>query len=300
MSNANTCSSRGLTATLISFTTVFLGVAVGLSVSATETAPSESQANILSIGGSVTEIVYALNQQHRLIARDTTSVFPPEATGLQDVGYMRALSAEGVLSIAPELIISEDGAGPPETIELLEGASIPFITIPDEYSAEGVVAKILAIGRALDVEGEAAALAAEVTTKLAHAQGRADAHKGPPKRVLFILSMQGGRVLASGTNTAADGIIRMAGAENAVSEFTGYKPMTDEAITAAAPDVILMMTRGGNHSVASEELLALPAISTTPAAAARAVVRMDGLFLLGFGPRTAQAVLNLNSALYGG
>lgn len=263
-------------------------------------AGENTQPDLLSLGGSVTEIVYALGQQHRLVARDTTSVFPPEAADLPDVGYLRALSAEGVLSVSPALIISEEGAGPPETIELLETASVPFVTVPETYTAQGVVDKILAVGKALDVEPKAQELAHNVGRKLDAAAQRAATQSGTPKRVLFILSTNGGRILASGTGTAADGIIKMAGAVNALVEFEGYKPVTDEAVSAAAPDVILMMDRRGDHATSNEELLALPAITTTPAAKTQSVVRMDGLYLLGFGPRTAQAVTDLNTALYGG
>ena len=87
---------------------------------------------------------------------------------------------------------------------------------------------------------------------------------------------------------------------NVAEAFDGYKPMTDEAVLSAAPDLILMMDRGGDHAILNAELWAMPAIAPTPAAAARRVVRMDGLYLLGFGPRTGQAALDLHAALYGG
>lgn len=270
-------------------------------VSLAPTWGSAEEQNVVSIGGSVTEIVYALGQGDRLIARDTTSSFPAEVEALPDVGYMRALSPEGVLAVSPGLIISEDGAGPPETIAVLEGADIPFITVPDEYSRAGIVAKVYAVGDALDVEDAAATLAAELDDKLRAAEELADAQAGDtPKRVLFILSTQGGRIMASGQNTAAHGIIEMAGAQNVITEFEGYKPLSDEAISAAAPDVILMMDRDGDHSAANDKLFAMPAISGTPAAQNKAVVRMNGLYLLGFGPRTADAITDLNNALYKG
>ena len=120
-----------------------------------------------------------------------------------------------------------------------------------------------------------------------------------PKRVLFVLSMQGGRVMASGTGTAAASIIELAGGVNAVTEFEGYKPMTDEAVSRAEPDVILMMDRGGDHAIANEVLFGMPAFQPTPAAETGAIVRMDGLYLLGFGPRTAKAVTDLSQHLYG-
>jgi iron complex transport system substrate-binding protein len=262
---------------------------------------AEDTDKVLSIGGSVTEIVYALGQQDRLIARDSTSSFPAEATALPDVGYMRALSPEGVLSVGPELIISEDGAGPVETIDVLNQANIPFVVIPDNYSGEGIAEKIIAVGEALEVEGAAEALAADVTAKIAEAEATAaNLAGGEKQRVLFILSTQGGRIMASGTNTAAHGIITMAGGINVIDSFDGYKQLSDEAISAAAPDVILMMDRGGDHGAANEELFAFPGLIGTPAAQTESVIRMNGLYLLGFGPRTGDAVLDLAQALYAG
>ena len=255
---------------------------------------------ILSVGGAVTEIVYALGEQERLVARDATSTFPPESEALPDVGYMRALSPEGVLSVAPDLIVAEEGAGPPETVDLLRAAEIPFVTVPDATDAAGVLARIHAVGAALGVPDKAATLAAQVGADLDAARAAAAAASDAPKRVLFVLSTQGGRIMASGTGTAADSIIAMAGGVNAVTGFEGYKQMTDEAVAAAAPDVILMMDRDGDHAAADAELFAMPAIATTPAAETGAVVRMDGLTLLGFGPRTAEAVSALSEALHGG
>ena len=262
---------------------------------------AETAKNVLSIGGSVTEIVYALGEEDRLIARDSTSVFPLAAEALPDVGYMRALSPEGVLAVSPGLIISEDGAGPRETIAVLEGAKIPFITVPDEYSRAGIIAKVRAVGAALDVADEAETLVQELDDKLQAAEQVAqDQASETPKRVLFILSTQGGRIMASGHSTAANGIIEMAGATNVITQFEGYKPLSDEAISAAAPDVILMMDRDDDHGAANAALFAMPALAGTPAAQNDAVVRMDGAYLLGFGPRTADAILDLNAALYGG
>lgn len=271
----------------------------GMSAAVSATAQQAAEADVLSIGGSVTEIVVALGQQHRLKARDTTSSFPPDVTALPDVGYMRALSPEGVLSVGPSLILSEEGAGPPEALDVIRDADIAFVEVPDTMTADGILRKIAVIGDALGVPEKADALAADVETDLA--QAIADAERAPDskKRVLFVLSTQGGRINASGTGTEADALIRMAGGVNAISEYEGYKQLTDEAVGLAAPDVILMMDRGGDHGAGDDALFDMPAIRLTPAAQTRSSVRMNGLLMLGFGPRTAQAVRELNAALYG-
>ena len=77
---------------------------------------------LVSIGDSITEIIFALGEQDRLVARDSTSTYPPAATALPDVGYMRALSPEGVLSVNPSAIVAVEGSGPVETLDVLKKA----------------------------------------------------------------------------------------------------------------------------------------------------------------------------------
>lgn len=250
---------------------------------------------IVAVGGSITEIVYALGEEKRLVARDSTSLYPQEALALPDIGYMRQLPAEGVMSVDPDAILLLDGSGPPESIEVLKKASVPLVGIPDRFSRDGIVEKVKAVGHALGVEEKAEQLAAKLDAEIGTAEKTA-AHAREKKRVLFILSAPGGKIMASGQGTAADGIIRMAGAENVMSVFKGYKQVTDEAIITAAPDVILMMDRG-DHGASDAQLFSHPALAETPAGKAKKVIRMEGTYLIGFGPRTAGAVRDLAAAL---
>lgn len=268
------------------------------SLVSTQSSFAETQTDkIVSIGGSVTEIIYALGEEHRLVARDTTSVFPTQATDLPDVGYIRRLSPEGVLSINPELIITLEGAGPPEAVSVIENSGIPIIQIPESYDEEGVISKIMAIGKALSASDKAEQLADKV---------REDFHKAENitksvqkrKRVMFVLSSNGGKILAAGNNTSADGMIKLAGADNALSNMEGYKPVTDEAIIKASPEIIIMMQRHGTSPSAANDILTYPAIAATPAGNNKRLIKMEGLYLLGYGPRTGEAVLELTNAIY--
>jgi iron complex transport system substrate-binding protein len=119
------------------------------------------------------------------------------------------------------------------------------------------------------------------------------------RRVLFILSMQGGKILAAGSDTAANGIIELAGAINAVEGYSGYKQLSDEAAILARPDIVLMMDRGDGQGVSEAELFSHPAIAPTPAGQGKKLIRMNGGYLLGFGPRTASAIRELAVLLYG-
>jgi iron complex transport system substrate-binding protein len=263
------------------------------------TAHAASIANahrIVAIGGSITEIVYALGAEDKLVARDTTSVYPPAALKLPDVGYMRQLSPEGVLSVDPDAVLALEGSGPKEAMDVLEKASVPLLLVPEKFSRDGILEKIRLVGQAVGRKAEAEELAAKVGAAIDEAE--AGLPETGKKRVLFVLSLQGGRVLASGSGTAADGIIAMAGGVNAVNGYHGYKQLTDEAIIEARPDVILMMDHAG-PSPTDEAILSEPAIAATPAGKAKKLIRMDGAYLLGFGPRTAHAVRDLSTALYG-
>jgi iron complex transport system substrate-binding protein len=258
----------------------------------------ETAQRIVSIGGSVTEIAVALGAENRLIARDSTSSYPDSIMALPDVGYVRALSPEGVLALGPDLIIAEHDAGPVEAVDVLRAAGVPFVIMPGDPTVDGIEAKILAVADALNLPAEGDALAAKVAEELGE-QAALAATVTEPKRVLFILSASGGRIMAGGDGSSAEGIIRLAGGVNAASGFAGYKQMTDEAVLIAAPDVILMMDREGDHAAQDAELFALPSLASSPAAVSGKVIRMNGLLLLGFGPRTAEAARTLYGALYG-
>ena len=279
---------------------LLFAMALGIPAATAEEGQSvfKDTSRIASVGGSITEIVYALGEEDRLVARDSTSLYPEAALKLPDVGYMRQLSPEGVLSVNPTGILAVQGSGPRETIDVLKKASVPFITVPETYDHAGILEKIRVVGKAFGAEAKAAELSASVDADLAAAE-RLTAGIPQKKRVLFILSMQGGKILAAGSDTAASGIIEMAGAVNAVEGYSGYKQLSDEAAILARPDIILMMDRGGDHGMAEADLFAHPAISPTPAGQAKRLIRMDGGYLLGFGPRTAGAIRELATALYG-
>lgn len=254
-------------------------------------------ARTVSIGGAVTEILYALGLESRLVGVDTTSLYPP--TALRDkpnVGYMRQISAEGVLGLNPTLILAIQGSGPRETMEILETAKVPLVLVPETYSENGLIEKIKLVGHAMGVDARAECLSDAVTADLAQLRTlRAKVTK--PVRVMFVMSLQNGRAMAAGHKTAADEIIRLAGAANAIDDYDGYKIIGDEAIVAAKPDVVLSIERG-KDSLQAEAIYAHPGFALTPVAANKSFISMDGLYLLGFGPRTAAAARDLAVKLY--
>ncbi|MCO5090158.1 hemin ABC transporter substrate-binding protein [Bosea sp. (in: a-proteobacteria)] len=260
---------------------------------------AQAPERIVVAGGVITEVIYALGLQDRVVGVDSTSQYPAQA--LRDkanVGYVRALSAEGVLSLKPSLIMVVDGAGPPDAVSLLKESGVKIVTIDDGQTPEGVVAKIAAIGAALGAAEPAGRLAAETKARFEELSALRAAIT-QKRRILFVLALQNGRALVGGRNSSADAIIRLAGAVNVADTIEGYKPMTEESIAAAQPEIVVMMRRGaGDHAIKPDDLFALPAFARTPAASERRLIQMDGLYLLGFGPRTPMAARDLMAAIY--
>ncbi|WP_321502832.1 ABC transporter substrate-binding protein [Breoghania sp.] len=272
---------------------VIAGLAAGLLLpfGATGSAQEPKAQRIVSIGGSVTEIVYALGEEGRLVAVDTTSVYPSAARDLPSVGYVRQLAAEGVLALNPDLILAIAGSGPLQTVDVLKAGAVPYVDVPEGYSEEAVIAKVDAIAEALGVADKAEAIKAEITADFKTTRDAVAGAKTHP-RVLFLLSAGGGRLMAAGTHSAADAVIRLAGGVNAFGDFEGYKPINAEALVAAAPDYIIAMERPGAHPI--KELRKLAGLELTPAGAEPdRLIAVDGQALLGFGPRTASSLLQL-------
>lgn len=257
----------------------------------------DDASRIVSIGGAVTEILYALGRSDHLVAVDTTSLFPPEALKSKpNVGYFRQLSPEGVIGLAPSVILAVEGSGPKEAVAVLQSASIPLVSIPDKFDGEGIVEKINMIAKAVNAERQGECLSRLVADDLAALASLRTGIKAPV-RVLFILSFMNGRPMVAGRGTAADGLIRMAGAVNAFDNFDGYKIVNDEAVLAAGPDAVIGMKRAGLDLDASN-VFAHAAFRETPAAKQKRFFAMDGLYMLGFGPRTARAARDLSRFLY--
>jgi iron complex transport system substrate-binding protein len=265
---------------------------------ATTGAYAADTSRIVSVGGAVTEILYALGADKNIVAVDTTSFYPLRAqTEKASVGYMRALSAEGVLGLRPSLIIATEGAGPKETMSVLEAAKVPLIVVPDHHDGDGIIEKIQIIAKAVGAEARGNCMIETVKNDL-DSLAKLRPQIKAPERVMFVLSLVNGRAMVAGGHTAADGVIKMTGAVNAVTDYDGYKPISDEAVVAARPDVILAMAHGGPNHVEAAELFALPAFSATPAARNKRFIAIDGLSLLFFGPRTARAARELSIAIH--
>ncbi|WP_118133929.1 hemin ABC transporter substrate-binding protein [Oceanicella sp. SM1341] len=261
------------------------------------TTAAAAQERVVIAGGDLTEIAFALGEGARVVAADTTSNYPAAVEALPKVGYLRALPAEGILAQAPDLMIAGPEAGPPPVLEQLRAAGLEIATGPEGITPDVVPQKIRFVADALGVPERAEPMVAAFEAEMTELAGLAEGFTDHP-RVLFLLAVQEGAPLVAGSGTEAGEMIRLAGGVNAVEGIEGYRPMTPEAIIAAAPDVVLMMRDFLGRYGGAEAILARPDIAQTEAGREGRLVAMDGMMLVGYGPRTPAALRELMRALH--
>ena len=253
---------------------------------------------LVSISGSLTEIVYALGAESQLVGTDTTSLFPPAAQQTAKVGYMRQLSAEGLLSLRPDAVIGTTDAGPPVVIDQVRSAGVQVELIESDYTWAELQRKVASVGRVTGQAARADALWLGLTAQWREAQQLVARQTGRKPRAIFILA-HGASPQVAGSKTAAHAMLNFAGLVNPLADaFQGYRPMTSEALVASAPDVIVTSTQGIEASGGVDKFWSRAGLSMTPAYTRRALVALDALYLTGFGPRLPQAVTELHAAAH--
>lgn len=260
-------------------------------------ASAKDSRRLITIGGNVSETVCALGFCDSIMATDSSSLYPSSLTKLPQVGYARALNAEGLIAQKADLILTTPNAGPDSVIQKVKATGIKFQIVDGGISIEAAKSRITSLGMILDRKAEADSLVKDLENDLQTLQTRR-LQINTPQKVMFIYA-RGARVLqVSGDKTAAASMIELAGGKNAFTGFTEYKGLTPEAAVAAAPDVILM-TKNGMDSVGGlEAVWKLPGLAMTPAYQKKRLVVMEDLFLLAMGPRLGKAALQLMDELY--
>lgn len=256
---------------------------------------------LITIGAPVTELAFALGAGEAVVARDSVSRYPAEAAARPDAGYMRTLSAEGLMSLAPTHVLAVEGAGPSAAFDQLRAMGVVVETIPDAPGLPGLSARIAAVARTLGrtAEGErlAAAVERKFTALAAAVESARRARTGTlGARVLCLVGGGPGGMMAAGRGTVPDALITLAGARNAMVSEREFPPLSAESALAAEPDILLVGRSLVDRSGGIDGLLSLPQLAMTPAARDRRVVVIDGGLFVGLGPRSPEAVAALLAA----
>lgn len=273
-------------------------MALGLDAFAQQpTSTSAGVMRLISIGGALTEIVYLLKANTQLVGVDTTSIYPAATTRLPNVGYARSLSAEGILALRPTQVLATEDAGPPMVLKQINDAGIYLTILPSGHQLKDVIDRVSSIGKLLHKTNAAEALASQLRLEWKNTQERIAHSKYKNIRALFILSQNPSQLMVGGAKTSADAMIEYAGARNAIAGFSGFKPLTPEAVIAANPDVILLTDQGMKTVGGISGVLRFPGVKQTRAGKEQKIISLEAMYLLGFGPRMPSAVAELNLLL---
>ncbi|AHG20008.2 hemin ABC transporter substrate-binding protein [Chania multitudinisentens RB-25] len=247
---------------------------------------------IVTIGGDVTEIAYALGAGSEIVARDSTSQLPQAVQKLPDVGYMRMLNAEGILAMKPTLLLVSELAQPSLVLTQVANSGVNVVTIPGQTTPASVAAKIDAIATALHRQEQGQKLVQDYQQRLATV-----GNTPLPVKVMFVMSHGGLTPMAAGQNTAADAMIRAAGGNNAMQGFSRYRPLSQEGVIASAPDLLLLTHDGVKALGGQEAIWQLPGIALTPAGKHKRLLIVDDMALLGFSLETPQVLAVLRKSM---
>ncbi len=255
---------------------------------------------VVVAGGSLTEIMFFLGLEKKIVALDITSSYPEVAKKKPSIGYVRALSTEGVLSLKPTLIIGENDMGPPNVIEQIKRTNVDLRIIPEIHSIEGIKGKVNCLGNIFNLKDRVQKeIHGRLTPLIDELEVIREKNKKTRKKILLILSMQGTSPIVAGLGTAGDGFIKMTGAINAMTTFEGWKPVSPESLILANPDYILITSRGMKNFSSIDEFVKQPALALTNAAKNYRVIDVNGMAMLGFGPRGITTALKIAKKIYG-
>ncbi|MFD5424572.1 hemin ABC transporter substrate-binding protein [Streptomyces sp. NPDC127084] len=266
---------------------------------------------IVPLTGSLSEIVFTLGLGKHVVARDITATFE-QATALPVVTRGHDVSAESVLSLKPTVVLADTATGPAEAVAQIRDAGIPLVVVGPAKGLDDVGRRIDTVAAALGVpssgtelkqrtEQRIAAVREDIPAGPASAAGGGDAARKP--RVAFLYLRGTAAVyLLGGAESGASSLLEAAGAVDAGKESgltKDFTPLTSEALAKAAPDALLVMSKGLASVGGVDGLVRIPGVAQTPAGADRRVVSIEDGVLLNYGPRTDEVLRSLVEQLYG-
>ncbi|HHS7811592.1 hemin ABC transporter substrate-binding protein [Pseudomonas fluorescens] len=273
---------------------------VGLLASLQATAADLPQ-RWVSAGGALSEWVSVLGGESKLVGVDTTSQHPQSLKKLPSIGYQRSLSAEGILSLRPDILIGTEEMGPPPVIAQVKNAKVHVELFSAQPDLPNLEKNITHLGQLLGAQAQAAQLLESYQQQLTAQKARVaelqTKHKAPG--VLVLIGHAGGKPLIAGKDTAADWLLQRAGGHN-LATHTGYKPFSVESLAGLDPEVLVFADRALSGEAAKAALFKEnPILNSSRAAKAGRVLELDPTLLVGgLGPRLPAALKDLSDGFY--
>jgi iron complex transport system substrate-binding protein len=250
---------------------------------------------IVSLNGTLSEIIVSLGLQANLVGVDITSTYPASLNKLPKVGHNRNLSAEGILALQPNLIIGIAKDIKPELAQQFKSAGIKMMLFNQDFSFSGTQKLVLAVADSLKQSHKASAIINKIEKDMATAKPFIKPNIKP--KTLFIYARGTGTMMVAGNGTQVQKMVQLAGGQNATTGFKDFKPLTAESLVLANPDVILLFDTGLESLGGANGLQNVPGIAQTNAGKNKRIIVMDGQLLCGFGPRLGLAVAELAKKL---
>ena len=273
---------------------------VGLLVSH-QAAAADLPQRWVSAGGALSEWVSALGGEAKLFGVDTTSQHPDSLKALPSIGYQRSLSAEGILSLRPDILIGTEEMGPPPVLSQVKAAKVQVVLFSAQPDLPTLEKNVTHLGQLLGTEAQAKQLLQSYQQQLDAQKVRvADAQiKQKAPGVLLLLGHAGGKPLIAGKDTAADWLLQLAGGHN-LATHTGYKPFSVESLASLDPEVLVFADRALTGEAAKAALFKEnPILNSSRAAKAGRVLELDPTLLVGgLGPRLPAALKSLTEGFY--
>jgi iron complex transport system substrate-binding protein len=259
----------------------------------------ETVERIVSLSGTLTELLYDLGFEDQLVGIDVTSTYPAAANTVPKLGHVSRLNVEALLELHPSLVFVDADQSETLALATLSDAGIKIVAVPSWPTLDNAFRAAKVLAEHLNISAEKVADYAEGIKIDSQTLAKTLAgSSGEKPRVLFIYARGAKQLMVAGADTEAAAMIKLSGGQNAITSFADFKPLTPEALVEAAPDVILMFESGLKSLDGKIGLENVPGISQTPAYQNDRIVAMDGHYLLGFGPRAARAANELAKALY--
>nr|WP_260474460.1 ABC transporter substrate-binding protein [Streptomyces sp. WAC 04229] len=260
----------------------------------------EGAERVVPLSGSLSEIVFTLGLGDRVVARDVTATFE-QASKLPVVTRGHDVSAESVLSLKPDLVIAETTTGPAEAVDQIRAAGVPVLFVEAAGGLDDVGPRIRTVADALGVPAAGKELTRRSEERIEAARG--DVPHGEEPRVAFLYLRGSASVyLIGGADSGAGSLIEAAGAVDAGAASgldKDFTAITSEALVKAAPDAILVMSKGLESVGGVDGLVKIPGVAQTPAGMDRRIVSVEDGVLLNYGPRTDQVLESVVAQLYG-
>ena len=255
----------------------------------------------VSAGGALSEWVSALGGESKLVGVDTTSQHPESLKKLPSIGYQRSLSAEGILSLRPDILIGSEEMGPPPVIAQVRSAKVQVELFSAQPDLPTLEKNLTHLGQLLGAQAQATQLLESYQQQLATQKARVTEwqirHKAPG--VLVLIGHAGGKPLIAGKDTVADWLLQRAGGHN-LATHTGYKPFSVESLAGLDPEVLVLADRALSGEAAKAALFKEnPILNSSRAAKTGRVLELDPTLLVGgLGPRLPAALKGLSDGLY--